>query len=127
MTAIRKTATEEIAKPKHQPRRYAALETGQCRRALVTTMSLDARYQDTGSPKRNEVMRPRPADERLLTDVQVPPLAPHIPPYKCLDSTADLVGGPISTPEAVVSNHESGNLTLGARVWRQRCSGSGSR
>jgi hypothetical protein len=49
----------------------------------------------------------------LLTDVQVPPLAPHI--RRTSASTADRIGGPISTPKAVVSNHESGeSLTLGA-------------
>jgi hypothetical protein len=41
----------------------------------------------------------------LLTDVQVPPLAPHI--RRTSASTADRIGGPISAPKAVVSNHES--------------------
>lgn len=40
--------------------RYAALEEGQCRGALVSTMSLDARHLYRGSPKRNQVMRPDP-------------------------------------------------------------------
>jgi hypothetical protein len=47
----------------------------------------------------------------LLTDVQVPPLAPHI--RRTSASTADRVGGPISTPKAVVSNHESGRKRKG--------------
>ncbi|RWK71852.1 MAG: IS110 family transposase [Mesorhizobium sp.] len=59
----------------------------------------DARHLDRGSPKRHKVMRPRPADERLLTDVQVLPLAPHI--RRASASTADRVGGQISTPKAV--------------------------
>ncbi|MFC3320647.1 hypothetical protein [Mesorhizobium cantuariense] len=37
--------------------RYTVLEAGQCRGALVSTMSLDARHLDRGSPKRNKVMR----------------------------------------------------------------------
>ncbi|NGO51108.1 transposase [Mesorhizobium camelthorni] len=49
----RKTQTSASA-------RYAALEAGQCRGALVSTMSLDARHLDRGSPKRNKVMRPDP-------------------------------------------------------------------
>jgi hypothetical protein len=62
----------------------------------------------------------RPADERLLTDVQVPPLAPHI--RRTSASTADRIGGLQLMSKAIVSNHESGkNLTLGTLVkWREK-------
>lgn len=57
----------------------------------------------------------RPADERLLTDVQVPPLAPHI--RRTSASTADRIGGSTALQKTLVSNHESGLIpTLGARV-----------
>ena len=53
-------SAEEIAAGRSASARYAALEAGQCRGALVTTMSLDARHLDRGSPKRDKVMRPDP-------------------------------------------------------------------
>jgi hypothetical protein len=71
--------------PRSASARYAALEAGQCRGALVH------RYEPRCSPSRQRQPQTkqghaaRPADERLLTDVQVPPLAPHIRRTKRLD------------------------------------------
>ncbi|MER9597765.1 hypothetical protein [Mesorhizobium sp. M0244] len=41
-----------------------------------------------------------------MTDVQVPPLAPHI--RRTSASTADRIGGLQLMSKAIVSNHESG-------------------
>lgn len=67
MTGIWKTATLSASA------RYAVLEAGNAGEPSPSTMSRDACHLDRGSPKRNKVMRPRPADE-IFDDVQVPPL-----------------------------------------------------
>ena len=69
---------KESANQRSASARYAALGAGQCRGALVGTMSHQRLPTRQRQPQTKQGHAARPADERLLTDVQVPPPAPHI-------------------------------------------------